>query len=164
MAAGQAVIWTQTGGTWGVAALPNLPGAASARGPAQARPAPSAATASWPAGPMFSSTAINVRTRCTWSNNSGRVGSANDLSLSSRTQYPNPAAAFAATAVDRAGTAVGWGYLGGTPTGSPPLNAVEFSGGKTILLGGLGSSITLALFLMIPRWASTRAASLSAMP
>ena len=69
-----------------------------------------------------------------------RDGSPTTLASPAAPNIPIPAVAFAATAVNSAGTAVGWGYLGGEePTGTAPLNAVEFSGGKTILLGGLGA-------------------------
>ena len=137
--AGQAVIWTQTGGTWGVAALPSLLGTASTgAGSSQASAVSSNGIVTGWSNALV--TDNQVQDAVTWTNNSsGWV--ANDLSLSSRSQYTNPAAAFAATAVNSAGIAVGWAYLGGTePTGTAPLNAVEYSGGQTILLGGLGAS------------------------
>ncbi len=138
--AGQAVIWTQSSGTWGVAALPNLPGAASSSlgdGPSQASAVSSNGVVAGWSNVLRGS--IQEQDAVTWTN-TGSGWVAADLSLSSRTQYSNTAVAFAATAVNSAGTAVGWGYLGGEePTGTAPLNAVEFSGGKTILLGGLGA-------------------------
>jgi probable HAF family extracellular repeat protein len=139
--AGQAVVWTQSGGTWAVAALPNLPGAASnpGTGPSQASAVSSNGVVAGWSNVLVGG--VQEQDAVTWTKNgSGWV--ANDLSLSSRTQYSNPAATFTAAAVNLAGIAVGQAYLGETQaTGSAPLSAVEYSGGKTILLGNLGASV-----------------------
>ena len=72
---------------------------------------------------------------------------------------------FAATAVNDAGTAVGWGQFGGIES-QGGQNAVEFtSSGMPIMLGNLGIlGRRTVLFPMIPRWASTTVASWSAPP
>ena len=138
--AAQAVIWTQTGGAWGVAALPNLAGATAwyGYGPSQANAISSAGiVAGWSNVLATDGSGLQYQDAATWTN-SGSGWVANDLV--NRSVFT--LGAFAATAVNDAGTAVGWGQFGGIdPRGGQ--NAVEFtSSGIPIMLGNLGAAVT----------------------
>ncbi len=136
--AAQAVIWTKAGSTWGVAALPNLPGGAVnsvSVGPSQANAISSAGiVAGWSNVLATDGSGNQYQDAATWTN-SGSGWVVNDLI--NRSVYT--LGAFAATAVNDAGTAVGWGQFGGIdPQGGQ--NAVEFtSSGMPIMLGNLGA-------------------------
>ena len=130
--AAQAVIWTKTGSTWAVAALPNLPGGAvnSGYGPSQANAINSAGVAAGWSNVFISGQ--QYQDAVTWTNGGGWV--ANDLINRSLPQ--NAVGAAAALAVNSFGLAVGSSWLA---TG-PNLNtyAALFSGGNAILLGNFG--------------------------
>jgi probable HAF family extracellular repeat protein len=129
----QAVLWTQSGGSWGISTLPAIAAGAYAGAAAISSNGIVAGWSNTVTGTLSGSN-LGYQNAVTWTNTgSGRV--VNDLV--NRSVYT--LGAFGAMAVNSAGTAVGWGNFGGiNPLGG--CNAVEFTGsGTALMLGNLGA-------------------------
>ena len=130
---GQGVVWTNTGGTWGVQALPTLPGG-SFNGTGNGQ---SPATAINSAGIItgWCNDSNGNQNAVTWTNN-GSAWTVNDLV---NRNLPQNAAGWAESlAANSYGLAVGVSQLGTGPSFSD--YACLFSGGSAVLLGNFGGA------------------------
>lgn len=126
---GQAVIWSQTSGTWGEASLPNAAGGTGSQANAINN---SNYAAGW-TGYEYNSQQYQDAARWTYSGGSWTV-----TDLVNRNTYS--LGSFDATAVNSSGTVVGWGQFNGIS----PTNDQQWlewnSSGQMTFLGTLGYS------------------------